>query len=220
MITGALLRQAADMIWEKGAFELKPHLLKGHEKNPNEPLSPYFFNLRDENNPKPGPLKREDFHIIAWCMWNVIMRELLDFQVIAPIPRAGEPIVAAMAAMDKFFDFRVIPLNKIETKEGRRIVPKKGFEYRSGEVILLIDDLITKAETKLEAIKSLESVGCIVRDLVVLIDRQQGGKEQLEQAGYRVHCAFTAKELFGYYLVNGRLSLLQYNECMDYLNHF
>lgn len=45
MITGALLRQAADMIWQRGAFELKPHLLKGHEKNLNDPLSPYFFSI-------------------------------------------------------------------------------------------------------------------------------------------------------------------------------
>ncbi len=219
MLTG-ILRNLADMIWERGAFELKPRSLKSHEKNPNEPLSPFYINLRDENNPKPGPLMPEDFDLIAWCLWDIILRESLNFQAIAPIPRAGEPIVAAMTSLKKFFVFRVIPLDKVESMEGRRIIPKKGFEYRVGEIVLPVDDLITKAYTKLEAIKVLESVGCIVRDLVVLIDRQQGGREQLEQAGYRVHCAFTVKELFGYYLAANKLSLPQYEECVDYLNKF
>lgn len=219
MLTG-ILRNLADMIWERGAFELKPRSLKSHEKNPNEPLSPFYINLRDENNPKPGPLKRDDFQIIGWFFWDIIMHKELCFQAIAPIPRAGNPIVAAMAGMADRSAFRVIPLDKIEAAKGRRIIPKEGFKYRFGEVVLLIDDLVTHANTKIEAIGALESVGSVVRDLVVLIDRQQGGRVQLERAGYRVHCAFTAKELLGYYLAANKLSLPQYEECMDYLNKF
>lgn len=84
-------------------------------------------------------------------------------------------------------------------------------------MVLLIDDLITKADSKLEAIRVLESHGLVVKDVMVLVDREQGGVQQLEAAGYRVHVAFKLSTLLKYYLESGRMSQETYHEIMEYL---
>jgi hypothetical protein len=49
-----------DMMFNSGAMEFKPKKLKHHEKDPGAPPSPYFFNIRTPDNPKPGQLMPED----------------------------------------------------------------------------------------------------------------------------------------------------------------
>jgi orotate phosphoribosyltransferase len=58
----------------------------------------------------------------------------------------------------------------------------------------LIDDLITKGQSKLEAITLLEAVGLKVKDILVLVDREQSGAEGLDAHGYTVHSAGTGPD--------------------------
>ena len=57
-------------------------------------------------------------------------------------------------------------------------------EYHAGETIVVIDDLATTGGSKFEAIEKLTGAGLVVKDVVVLVDRQSGAKESLERAGY------------------------------------
>jgi orotate phosphoribosyltransferase len=61
---------------------------------------------------------------------------------------------------------------------------------------VLIDDIITDGASKFEAITPLEEAGLIVRDLVILIDREQGGREALAARGYALHALLTISECF------------------------
>ena len=60
--------------------------------------------------------------------------------------------------------------------------------------IPLIEDVITSGKSLLETIDEVESEGLKVSDIVVVLDREQGGKELLERKGYRVHSLFTITE--------------------------
>jgi orotate phosphoribosyltransferase len=56
-----------------------------------------------------------------------------------------------------------------------------------------------------------------------LIDREQGGREQLKKAGYRLHSAFTMQQMLEYYLKKGKLTKGQYEdikERIELLNQF
>ncbi|MCK5061132.1 hypothetical protein KAR28_01120 [Candidatus Parcubacteria bacterium] len=221
-----IYKNVADMIFAKESFKFGAFKLKLHEEDPDAPLSPFYINLRDKNNPKPGPLVIDDYVLIAKCIFKAIIGwgDDMIFDAIAGIPRAGDPIVKAMMLIDETTDinqgdYRIIQLAKEEDGEKRRIVPLPGFEYRDGERVLLVDDLVTGANTKLEAIKAIESSGSKVVGLVVLVDRQQGGREQLKKAGYRLISCFTIRELFGYYKATGKISGQKYWECIDYINN-
>ena len=64
-------------------------------------------------------------------------------------------------------------------------------QFKPGERVVLIDDIITDGASKLEAIQPLEEAGLIVKDLVILIDREQGGRELLAARGYTLHSVLT-----------------------------
>ncbi len=223
-----LQKETARRIFEKGAFQFGAFKLKLHEKNPDAPLSPFYINLRDKNNPKPGPLDEGDYLLIGRCILEVIASRKDEgdksvFSAIAGIPRAADPIVDAMMQLEEMTDinqgdFRILRLTKEEGGDKRRIVPMPGFEYKKGERVILVDDLVTKADTKLEAIRAVESQGVKVVGLVVLVDRQQGGKEKVEKAGYKIWIAFTIRELLDFYLEEGLVDQVKYDEAINYIS--
>jgi uridine monophosphate synthetase len=61
---------------------------------------------------------------------------------------------------------------------------------------VVVDDIVTDGASKLEAIEPLEAAGLLVEDLVVLIDREQGGRERLAAKGYRLHAVLTVSACF------------------------
>ncbi|MCD6149933.1 hypothetical protein J7J13_04090 [bacterium] len=224
MYNGKVYTDVADRIFKRGAFEFGAFSLKLHEINPDAPLPPFYLNLRDRNNPKPGSLVDSDYISIARCIFRTISEKggNIVFDAIAPILRAGDPIVKAMMRIEEMTDinqgdYRIIMLAKEEHNDKRKIVPLPGFKYKSGERVLLADDLVTRADTKFEAIRAIESEGSVIVGLVVLVDRQQGGREQLKKAGYDLISCFTIGELFDYYRATGKINEDKYQECIDYI---
>ena len=78
-------------------------------------------------------------------------------------------------------------------------------EYHAGETAVIIDDLATTGGSKFEAIEKLTSAGLIVKDVVVLIDRQSGAKESLKQAGFTMHAVLTIMQLLDYWEMTGKV---------------
>ena len=70
-------------------------------------------------------------------------------------------------------------------------------EYKSGETVALIDDLATTGGSKFEAIDKLRAAGLQVKDVVVLIDRQSGAREALQEAGFGFHAVVTISAVAG-----------------------
>ncbi|HLQ03593.1 MAG TPA: orotate phosphoribosyltransferase [Nitrososphaerales archaeon] len=64
-----------------------------------------------------------------------------------------------------------------------------------GSTTLVVDDLITTGGNIVYAVESLRAEGSSVRDAIVLIDRLEGGKENLEKVGVRLHRFSTVLEL-------------------------
>jgi len=136
----------------------------------------------------------------------------LDFDRIAAVPYAGLPIGTAVALQTG--DPLIYPRREVKSYGTRR--PIEG-EYAKGETVLLLDDLISSGGSKLEAIAPLESGGLIVKDVIVLIDRGQGGSEELARHGYCLHALFTLRELVGALVQDGRISSSDGRRVMAYL---
>jgi uridine monophosphate synthetase len=211
----------ADKLFEVGAVRFGAFRLKLHEIQPDAPLSPIYLNLRTTNNPKPGPLTPELVEEIANLIYGMIhLTPDLHFRYVVGLPRAGDPLADALMKCLKSWG-KVIQLRlvKEEDEGGRRIAGllDEGDWSVPGKV-LLIDDLITKADSKLEAISVLESEDLEVRDLFVLVDREQGGSEWLkEEEGVRVVSAFTLSQLLNHYVETGKIDRSKADEVKDYL---
>lgn len=178
--------------------------LKLHETRPDAPLSPIHINLRN----LPEHILQEVGRVLA----EIPFDERPDFCV--GIPNAGVPIALAYS---KFSGVPVFDIfTKEETEAGRRIVAGKELQQEEGKV-LLVDDLVTEAHTKLEAIKEAESLGYGVIGVLVLVDREQGGKEQLAKAGYKLYAAFTLPQLLAFYRSTGKITPERHDEVINYL---
>ncbi|MEM2117649.1 MAG: orotate phosphoribosyltransferase [Candidatus Bathyarchaeia archaeon] len=70
-----------------------------------------------------------------------------------------------------------------------------GAEVTKGDRILFFDDVVSEGLSKIEGIKPLEELGAKVKHVMVVVDREQGGKENLEKLGYKVHALSKVSDL-------------------------
>jgi orotate phosphoribosyltransferase len=92
-----------------------------------------------------------------------------------------------------------------------------GAEVVKGESILFFDDVVSEGLSKLEGIKPLEELGAHVKRLMVVVDREQGGRENLERLGYKVHVLAKVSELVTCLLRSGNISKEQADVVMNYI---
>jgi uridine monophosphate synthetase len=114
----------------------------------------------------------------------------LEFDRLAAIPYAALPIGVAVSLATH----RPMIYPRKEVKDYGTARPIEG-EYLEHETVLLIDDLITKGHSKIEAIAPLVAAGLKVNDILVLIDREQGGALELASLGCRLHALLTLTAL-------------------------
>ena len=144
--------------------------------------SPFYVDLR--------PLASDPKILKKLANYLLEMLPLDNFDLICGVPYAALPMATAMS-LESY-----LPLI-IKRKEAKEYGTKKMIEgiFQKGQNCLLVEDVITSGKSLLETIPEIENEGISVSDIVVVLDRQQGGKEMLESKGYRVHTLFTISEV-------------------------
>ncbi len=125
----------------------------------------------------------------------------IEFRRLAAIPYAALPIATAISLQTGWP--LIYPRKEVKEYGTRAAVEGK---FHPGETVVVIDDVATSGGSKREAIERLEAAGLVVRDVVVLIDRQGGAAEGLAQAGYRLHAAFCLSHLVERWAAAGRIT--------------
>jgi len=136
----------------------------------------------------------------------------LTFDRLAPIPYAALPIGTAVSLE------MGVPL-VYPRKEIKEHGTGKGIEghFQEGERVVVLDDLITTGGSKLRAIAPLEQAGLEVKDVVVLVDREQGGAEELAQMGYTLRSVLRLTEMLDILVEDGRITPGQQEEVTAFL---
>lgn len=148
---------------------------------------------------------------LAASEYGTLLQDLA-FDRLAAIPYAGLPLGTAVALQTR------TPLI-YPRKEAKEYGTKRSIEgrYHPGETVVVLDDLISSGGSKFEAIKPLRNAGLEVCDVVVLIDRESGGREELEQRGITVHSVFKLRDLLDILVQNERISQEQRSEVEAFL---
>lgn len=122
----------------------------------------------------------------------------LQFSRLAGLPYAAVPIATAISLAG---NYPMIYPRK-EVKEYGTKAEIEGV-YHPGETVVVIDDLATTGGSKFEAIEKLTGAGLVVKDVVVLVDRESGAKESLAEAGYAMHAVLTISEMLNHWEKTG-----------------
>lgn len=177
----------------------------GEYKLKSGTLSPFYLDLRIlVSYPRTLRLAAQSF---AGVLRN------LDFTRIAAIPYAALPLGTAVALeMD-----RPLIYPRREKKDygtGRAV---EGL-FEPGETAVVLDDVITTGASKTEAIEPLTRAGLRVRDIVVLVDREQGGAEDLGARGYQVHSVLKITDMMQQLRQAHQVSEADYARVMAFLD--
>jgi len=147
--------------------------------------SPYYIDLRIV------PSFPEAFQRVCDVYVKLVETELgaQSFDRIAGIPTAGIPFASLIAYQMKKPFLYIRPKAKLHGRE-RRI---EGI-IMPGNKVLLVDDLITTGLSLTKTAKAIRAEGGVVSDALVLLDREEGGKERLKKDNITLHYLLTARE--------------------------
>ncbi len=145
-------------------------------------LSPIYINLRQVIS------YPELLRAISTLLWEKIRG--CRFDLICGVPYTALPIATCLSLQHS------VPM-LIRRKERKEYGTKQKIEgvFKKNECCLIIEDVITSGGSIIETAADLEAEGISVTDVGVLIDREEGGKDNLLQKKYRLHSVLTLSEV-------------------------
>lgn len=146
--------------------------------------SPIYIDLREIIS-YPNLLKD-----VAESMWKLI--SACSFDRMCGVPYTALPIASYLSVE---YNCPLVMRRKEVKNHGTGKLIEGVFQR--GQRCLILEDLITSGISVSETIQPLEEVGLQVTDVVAFLDRQQGGRQKLEQQGCSLHTVFTLDELLG-----------------------
>jgi orotate phosphoribosyltransferase len=168
-------------------------------------LSPYYVDLRlIPSNP-------EAFLRTVGMYRSVLEPDLIRrTQRLAGIPTAGIAY-AAVVALNLSKPLLYVRREHKEHGRERRI---EGL-LQPGDRVVILDDVVTTGRSLLEAAQAIRAEGGVVEDAVVLLDRQQGAKGQLQKSGLKLHAFTTMRHIAERLRSLGTIDDGQYKEILD-----
>jgi orotate phosphoribosyltransferase len=106
-------------------------------------------------------------------------------------PALGAVALAASAAMASGLPFIIV---RGETKKYGTAKRIEGL-FEQGELVCLLEDVVTSGGALAEAVSALRDEGLVVRNAVCVVDREEGGSDALARLGVRLRALFRASEL-------------------------
>jgi orotate phosphoribosyltransferase len=133
--------------------------------------------------------------LIGQVGWELLNSSGLHPEAVGGLTMGADPVACAIAytswlAGEPVNAFSVRKQAK-EHGTGRRI---EGC-FQEGTKVVVLEDVITSGGSALEACAAVRNEGGEVLGVMALLDREAGGREAIEEAGYRVFSIFRISEL-------------------------
>ena len=130
----------------------------------------------------------EVLQMVADAMWEKVQN--LNFDLMCGVPYTALPFATVMSVKNN----KPMVMRRKEIKEYGTKKAIEGY-FEPGQTCLIVEDLVTSGSSVFETIEPLEHEGLKVKDIVVLVDREQGGKKHVEEKGYHLHTVFTLSQM-------------------------
>jgi orotate phosphoribosyltransferase len=138
-------------------------------------------------------LTPEGGYLVARIILDMIGKERID--AVGGPTLGADPMVGAIAAVSYLSDIplKTFIVRKSQKEHGmQRQV--EGPELRTGERVIIVDDVATTGKALIEAKEVLDTVGVSVVRAIVIVDRQEGAKENLARVGVSLDSIFTVAD--------------------------
>ncbi len=149
--------------------------------------SNYYFNC------KPTTLDPEGMNLIGEIIFDMLKND--DITAAGGLTLGADPIANALAV----FSYQMgKPIKSfIVRKDVKEHGTKSAIEgnVAAGEKVVIIDDVITTGASTITAIQQAQKAGLIVKKVVALIDREEGGRENILEHVGNIEAVFTRTQI-------------------------
>jgi orotate phosphoribosyltransferase len=154
-------------------------------------MSNYYFNC------KTVALHPEGMYLIGNLIFDLIKN--LDIKGIGGLTLGADPVAYAVAYTSYLKGKAIEAFVVRKTAKSHGTMQWIEGNINRGDRVVIIDDVITTGKSTIEAITRAKEEGLNIVKVVVLIDRQEGGKEAIEALGYKVDSIITRDEVMELY---------------------
>jgi len=201
--TSTKIPKIAEALFRSGCLKFGSFKLK------SEVISPYYIDLTWLlSSPR-------DFCSIIDIAADAVREVMLRYRIdkLASIELKGAILIASIACRLNLPCLVVRKERKTYGLTGR----VAGGNVIEGERLLFFDDVISDGMSKLEGIKPLEQLGARIEMVIVVVDREQGGRENLEKLGYQFRALTTISELVKSLAQSSLLSKEQADKVLNFI---
>ena len=139
-------------------------------------------------------LTPEGAYLVASIILDLIRKE--NISAIGGPTLGADPIVGAIAALShlKRIPIKTFIVRKAAKGHGtqRQI---EGPALKKNSSVILVDDVATTGKALIEARHALEGLGVVVKKAIVIVDREEGARENLAKEGLKLESIFKKKDL-------------------------
>lgn len=145
--------------------------------------SNYFFNM------KMTMLHPQGANLIADAMLEVL--DTLEAHSVGGMAVGGVPLVSAIAVKSHhrnksypaFFVRKDIKDHGVQTKIDGHCLPNTH--------VVLVEDVTTTGGSIMQAVNAVRAIGCTVTDVITVVDRLEGARDNLAEQGIQLHAILT-----------------------------
>ncbi|NPV63769.1 MAG: orotate phosphoribosyltransferase [Methanotrichaceae archaeon] len=138
-------------------------------------------------------LSSEGAYLAARIFLDMIAPEA---EAVGGLTLGADPLVAAIAALSHIEGRNLQGLIvRKEPKKHGTMSYVEGPTLKKGAKVAVIEDVVTSGASILRAIERIEAAGYRPVQALAIFDRQEGGREALQDKGYRLQSIYTREDL-------------------------
>lgn len=199
----------AKALWDLGAVQFGDYTIGRTTQH-----SPVYVNLRLLiSNPRALARAARVMNEEVQTRQALLHNPLKEFHRVCGIPFGGLHLATAFALRSRV---PMVYVHPAKERNGNRLWVEGRFE--PGETVLLIDDLVTSGGGIIETAAFLKAnADLTVRDVLVLLDRQEGAREQLKAHGYNLISILGLEPMLNYLMASGLIAEDSYERSIEYI---
>ncbi len=176
------------LVYEKAFQRRKVKLASGRE-------SDFYVDCKEVLLTSEGLFK------LALYVLHFIKREEMKARAVGGPVMGAVPLAAAISVLSSAPPFEMpmdIFYDRLKAKKHGSSRKIEGPTLEKGAPVLLLDDVLTSGKSISKTAKNMQDEGCRIEKVLVIVDRQEGGREKLEKKGYEVRSILTREDLERY----------------------
>jgi orotate phosphoribosyltransferase len=194
-----------------GAFRLSIHV-----DRPELPLSPYYLHYPEPGEPG-SELLPELYEIAGQEFYDMCESQATPIRPkrIAGVPKGALPLADAHARQYQAYPNNLVTFTKL-SEPNRTVFLGPVGEFYEGEELMIDEDHTSAGRNKRLIRAAAISAGLVVPNMLTIVDRQQGGVENMAREGVRLLSIFTVDEILRLGVELGQATQQQVDEVIEY----